>query len=360
MAQLPIEIVRVGGAPVDNLEAIIVLLNQLQDAFKFNILIDDTALEFQGASNYRFTTAEIYELFDSLKQRIKGYHPHLIGVVERQLDGARLGNLFGSMKQEGAHLQGMAIASLYQIPALLDPVPIDVYVVFELLSFAVRFLHGEGLIHRERRGCVFDQKIDKREIVNAIKVGRFCPHCENIVNNLLDSDQEIAVERIFRVIHDIANADDPVGSWKAQVEKTANPIPKVFLCHSSHDKDFVRRIATNLVDEGCRVWFDAWEIRVGDNIVYKINDGLQDSGFLAVVLSRAAMESEWVKKEWTSKFMMAAEERNATVLPILLEDCEIPPLLRPLKFADFRNPENYDLALADVVQAIESNGRNAA
>lgn len=108
------------------------------------------------------------------------------------------------------------------------------------------------------------------------------------------------------------------------------------------------------------MWFDAWEIRVGDNIVYKINDGLQDSGFLAVVLSRAAMESEWVKKEWTSKFMMAAEERNATVLPILLEDCEIPPLLRPLKFADFRNPENYDLALADVVQAIESNGRNAA
>ena len=237
MAQLPIEIIRVGGVHVDNLEAIVALLNQLQDAFKFSILVDDAALEFQGADDYRFTTAEIYELFDSVKERIKGYHPHLIGVVERQLDGPRLGNLFGSMKQEAAHLQGMAIASLYQIPALLDPVPIDVYAVFELLSFAIRFLHGEGLIHRERRECVFDQKIDKREIVDAIKVGRFCSHCENIVNNLLDADQEIAVERIFRVVRDIANSDDPIGGWKGQVEKTANPIPKIFLCHSSRDKD---------------------------------------------------------------------------------------------------------------------------
>ena len=58
--------------------------------------------------------------------------------------------------------------------------------------------------------------------------------------------------------------------------------------------------------------------------------------------------------------MMAAEERKATVLPILLEDCEVPSLLRPLKFADFRNPESYDSALADVIQAIEPNGRNAA
>ena len=57
MAQLPIEIVHIGGGvPADNLEAIVVLLNQLQDAFKFSVLVDDTVLEFQGASNYRFTT----------------------------------------------------------------------------------------------------------------------------------------------------------------------------------------------------------------------------------------------------------------------------------------------------------------
>jgi hypothetical protein len=168
------------------------------------------------------------------------------------------------------------------------------------------------------------------------------------------------VECIFRVVRDIANSDDPVASWREQVEKTANPISKVFVCHSSQDKPFVRRIANDLLDEGYRVWFDAWEIRVGDNIVQKINDGLQQSGFLAVVLSRAVMASEWVRNELTSKFMIAANEQYSTVLPILIEDCDIPPLLRHLRFADFRKAENYKSEFAEVIQAIVPNGKHVA
>ncbi len=215
-------------------------------------------------------------------------------------------------------------------------------------------------IHRERRGCIFDQKVDKREIVDAIRLGRFCSQCESTVDDLLDDDQEIAVERIFRVVRDIANSNVPVREWAKRIEKIAKPLRKIFLCHSSRDKEFVRRIATDLTNQGYRVWFDSWEIRVGDNIVQEINDGLQESVFLAVVLSRAAVDSRWVQREWTSLFMTAAEEHRATVLPILLEDCEIPPLLRPLKFADFRSLESYDSAFADVVQAIEPDEQNAA
>lgn len=356
MAQLPIEVVLVGESHVDELDAILALLNKLQDAFRFTTLTDDTAFQFQGASPDRYRIAEVYDLLDSVKRRIKGYHPHLVAIVDRRLDGKKLGNLLGSMKQDGADLQGMAIATLHQIPQLLDPVPEGLYIVFELLSFSIRFLHGEGLIHDEPRGCVFDRKIDKREISEAIKVGRFCPVCEQIVSGLVDADQELAIERVFRIIREVSNDNDPVNAWSRQL-KARNPLARVFLCHSSRDKDFVRRVATSLVDHGCRVWFDAWEIRVGDNIVQKINDGLQESDFVAVVLSKSAMESEWVKNEWTAKFMTAADERRAMVLPLLIEQCEIPALLKPLKYADFRNRDKYDTALGDILNAVGVNVR---
>jgi hypothetical protein len=174
----------------------------------------------------------------------------------------------------------------------------------------------------------------------------------------MDVDQGIAVERVFRLIRDVANSRNPSASWDEQLDKIARRLPRVFLCHASRDKPFVRRLALTLVDRGCRVWFDAWEIRVGDNIVQRINEGLDDSDFLAVVLSQAATESKWVTNEWSSKFMGAAEKRKAAVLPLLLEDCDVPALLRPMKYADFRNPDQYDSAVDEVVRSVGGLERN--
>jgi len=73
---------------------------------------------------------------------------------------------------------------------------------------------------------------------------------------------------------------------------------------------------------------------------------------LAVALSREAINSEWVMNEWTAKFIMAAGTQNVTVLPLLLEDCTIPPLLRPLRYADFRSPNEYDDTVTNLFEAI--------
>jgi hypothetical protein len=134
MAQVPVEILRVGGASVENLEKIVALLNRRQDAFVFQVLADTFAAQFQGASHDCFTTGEIYDLIQDLKHRMRGFHPHLIAVVDRRLDGRTYGNLFGSMKQEGGHLEGMAITSLYQIPEILNQIPCDVYVGWSCFS----------------------------------------------------------------------------------------------------------------------------------------------------------------------------------------------------------------------------------
>jgi hypothetical protein len=55
----------------------------------------------------------------------------------------------------------------------------------------------------------------------------------------------------------------------------------VFLSHSSKDTAVVHAVAERLRADGLRVWFDDWEIRPGDDIPAKIEDGLEHSRVLA-------------------------------------------------------------------------------
>ena len=69
----------------------------------------------------------------------------------------------------------------------------------------------------------------------------------------------------------------------------------VFLSHSSQDKAVVRDVAERLRADGLRVWFDEWEIRPGDSIPAKIEDGLEHSRVLVFCMSASAIGSDWAQ-----------------------------------------------------------------
>lgn len=71
----------------------------------------------------------------------------------------------------------------------------------------------------------------------------------------------------------------------------------VFISHSSKDKPFVERLAKQLVQYRIGVWYDKWEMKPGDSLIDKIQNGLEDSSYLLVVLSKHFIESEWCRKE---------------------------------------------------------------
>lgn len=124
----------------------------------------------------------------------------------------------------------------------------------------------------------------------------------------------------------------------------------VFISYTHADKHFVDLLAVNLVDARVSVWLDRWELNVGDSLIEKIQDGLQDASALLVVLSKASLESQWCKKELSVGLLRELEERKVVVLPILLEDCSIPLLLRDKVYADFRS--NFDEGWHSVISAI--------
>lgn len=72
----------------------------------------------------------------------------------------------------------------------------------------------------------------------------------------------------------------------------------VFLSHASEDKDDVARpLAVLLRERGLRVWYDEFELKIGDNLVAKLNAGINGSRFGIIILSNAFFAKRWTIHE---------------------------------------------------------------
>jgi len=126
--------------------------------------------------------------------------------------------------------------------------------------------------------------------------------------------------------------------------------PKIFISHSSQDKRFVEQLAWNLRLFGFEVWYDEWELAVGDSIVDKVFEGLEASDTLIIVLSTVSVTSRWVREELSTAVMRRISENDIRILPVLIETCEIPTPLRHIRYADFR--KNLEEALAQLLDSL--------
>jgi TIR domain-containing protein len=90
---------------------------------------------------------------------------------------------------------------------------------------------------------------------------------------------------------------------------------EVFLSHASEDKDHVARPLANLLaGHGLKVWLDEGELHLGDSLREKIDFGLSNSKFVAVVLSPSFFSKKWPKLELDSVF--ASDSDEVRILPI--------------------------------------------
>jgi len=124
----------------------------------------------------------------------------------------------------------------------------------------------------------------------------------------------------------------------------------IFISYCHSDRDFVDRLARQLISHKVNVWLDRWELHAGDSLVAKIQQAITDASALLVILSPASVESEWCKKELNSGMMRELEERRVVVLPVLARHCDIPLLVRDKLYADFRT--DFDKGLRTILEAI--------
>lgn len=102
-------------------------------------------------------------------------------------------------------------------------------------------------------------------------------------------------------------------------EETSGPsahVYEVFISHASEDKDdVVRPLAHALRDSGLAVWYDEFELKIGDSLRKKIDQGLARSKFGIVVLSPRFLAKGWTNYELDG-IVSRSVDGQQVILPI--------------------------------------------
>ncbi len=128
----------------------------------------------------------------------------------------------------------------------------------------------------------------------------------------------------------------------------------VFISHSSKDKPFVYRLAVDLINRGIPVWLDAWELEVGDSLIDRIYQGIDDSTYFIVILSPTAIESGWVNKELNAGLAKEEQLGRRFILPIKMAECQTPLKIADRVYADFSR--SYQSELEKLIAALKRRG----
>lgn len=124
----------------------------------------------------------------------------------------------------------------------------------------------------------------------------------------------------------------------------------VFVSYSHADSEFVERLIRDLRDSGVPATYDRWLLKVGDSLLERISTAVAESSFAIVVLSPASVNSNWVKKELNLAMAGEMKQGAVKVLPAVIADCELPPVIADKLYAEFRR--GYYLGLRSLLRAI--------
>ena len=118
----------------------------------------------------------------------------------------------------------------------------------------------------------------------------------------------------------------------------------VFLCHSSGDKERVRQLYHRLTADGVRCWFDEEDLLPGQDWESEISKAIRRSRFVLACISKSSIsKSGFVQKELRLALDVAGEQPDGStfLIPVRLEECEIPDGLKRWQAADLFEPETY-------------------
>lgn len=112
-----------------------------------------------------------------------------------------------------------------------------------------------------------------------------------VLPSALPEYQEASLSSVPSLVH--GREDVPFGIPDANDRQH-----DVFISHASEDKDeVVRPLALALRQEGLSVWYDEFELKIGDSLRKKIDKGLAKSRFGIVVLSKSFIHKGWTNYE---------------------------------------------------------------
>lgn len=125
----------------------------------------------------------------------------------------------------------------------------------------------------------------------------------------------------------------------------------IFISYSRTDQKFVQFLGDELQRRGYFVWKDTSDLVASENWQETINAALEMCTHVVLVVSAISVYRPEVNRE-----LGAAAQARRPIVPILIDECELPAWIRSLNYIDWRTKQDYaysenfaklDHALAD-------------
>jgi Leucine-rich repeat (LRR) protein len=139
-------------------------------------------------------------------------------------------------------------------------------------------------------------------------------------------------------------------SCSYQVTETLQSL-RLFLCHSSGDKQAVRDLCKQLRADGFNPWLDEENLLPGQDWKLEITLAVRNSDIVLVCLSRDSVNKRgFVQKEIKYALDVADEQPEGSVflIPLKLEECKVPERLSHLQWVNLFESHGYEKLLASL------------
>ncbi len=121
----------------------------------------------------------------------------------------------------------------------------------------------------------------------------------------------------------------------------------VFISHASEDNAAAKRLTKRLKDDGFEPWLDLERLLPGQDWNLELEKAMRESGAILLCFSKESVAKEsYIQKEYKRAMRIQEEKPEGTifVIPVRLDECELPFYLREIQWVDY--PEDYDRLVA--------------
>ncbi|MBC8171018.1 MAG: toll/interleukin-1 receptor domain-containing protein [Anaerolineae bacterium] len=131
------------------------------------------------------------------------------------------------------------------------------------------------------------------------------------------------------------------------VYKLVSTMIQIFISYSRRDRQFAQQLSESLHTVGLGVWIDLQDIHAGSKWGEAIQEGLDNSQAMIVVISPDSMNSENVKDEWQYFF-----DHKKPIIPVLFRPAKVHFQLNRIQHIDFHS-QSYDAAFTALCEQLE-------
>lgn len=193
----------------------------------------------------------------------------------------------------------------------------------------------------------FEETIKVSEEAKANSPIQFMGELKELVNNAIEKG--LSQETLLSSIR---------GSVSAALSAMDHATASVYLSYAWTDKEIVSRVAAGLIESGVRILSSESDLKPGSEWALELERALDAANFVVFFISPSSVSSGWAKQELDAAlYRQLSNPGSPHILPVLIEETEVPPLLRQIQWLNMTDGD-VEKALPNLVKAIHDYSAN--